>query len=102
MTTKKGLRFTEVERTRILAAAAREGLSGLKAAKRFGISTLTFYTWRKRAGRSSGAGMAAVESALASVVLTGVRAKVAAVIPGIVNEEVTTYLDQAFGRMRRT
>src|SRR2546428_974330 len=46
-------RYTPGERRHILAAAKREGLSGPAAAKKFGISQLTFYTWRKKAGTKS-------------------------------------------------
>jgi transposase-like protein len=42
-------RYTPAERTRILATARREGLSGRKAAERFGISEVTYYLWRKKA-----------------------------------------------------
>ena len=88
-------RYTEHERARILAAAEREGLSGPKAAKKFGISTLTFYNWRKRAGNQAralaGTGILTGGS-LASVLRAEVRAQVRELLPSIVLEEVSRAL----------
>ena len=39
-------RYTPAEKAKVLAAAAKEGLTGAQAAKRFGIAQLTFYKWR--------------------------------------------------------
>jgi len=46
-------RFTPAERAHILSVARAEGLTGAKVAKRFGISTLTYYTWRKKSAALS-------------------------------------------------
>jgi len=40
--TKTRKRYTPTERTRILAAAEKQGLNGVQAEKKFGISTLTY------------------------------------------------------------
>lgn len=92
-------RYTPADRARVLAAAAREGLSGPKAAKKFGISTLTYYTWRKKAN-TAGSILKTTDGSLAGLVRSGVRAKVAAIVPGIVRQEVAMYLDRTFGPKR--
>ena len=92
-------RYTEQERARILTAAAREGLSGPKAAKKFGISTLTFYNWRKRAGAPRGQVSASIQldGSLAGVVRAHVQAKVRELLPGIVREEVDDFVAKTLG-----
>jgi transposase-like protein len=99
-------RHTPAERAQILAAAQREGLSGAAAAKRFGISTLTFYTWRKKAGgsrrrgarlQSRAGGAERGPNGLAAALRREVRAKIAAMLPGIVKSEIAGYL----GSVRR-
>lgn len=102
MTTQRR-RYTPQERERILAAAASQGLSGPKAAKKFGISTLTFYTWRKKAGfqpTPAGSTLQAAGS-LAGIVRAQVQAKVRAILPGIVREETSAFVQQALGGRRR-
>ncbi len=99
---KRARRYTEKERTRILAAAEREGLSGPKAAKKFGISMLTFYTWRKKAKAARvDRAERSTKDPLGGVVRAQVQAKVRDLLRGIVEEEVGSYLDVAFGSARR-
>lgn len=88
----RGRRYTEPERQRILETARREGLSGPKAAKRFGISTLTFYNWRKKRGGSK-ARAASVSShmndeVLATQVRKSIRAAIERLLPDIIRSEV--------------
>lgn len=42
-------RYTEQERVRILSATASEGLTGKQAAKKFGVSEVTLWKWRRDA-----------------------------------------------------
>jgi len=97
-------RYTPSERAKILAAAKREGLSGLAAAKKFGISSLTFYNWRKQAGMEPRGGWrrgrTTVSSALprdfdgqlGDLVRREVRARLSQALPHIVQEEVAIAL----------
>src|SRR5258708_33487213 len=39
-------RYAPAEKAKILAAAAKEELTGEQVAKKFGIAQLTFYKWR--------------------------------------------------------
>jgi transposase-like protein len=49
-------RYTAAEKARIMAAAKKGNLTGAQAAKKFGISMLTFYRWRGpvRGGKKRG------------------------------------------------
>jgi len=102
MTSKKrgpGKRYTAAEKARIMAAGKKLGLTGAQAAKRFGISMLTFYRWRgpvrgKKRGRRAGsknriAGRAKVDLA---AVRREVQAQVRALLPQIIREEVAKAL----------
>ena len=110
-----GKRYTPAERARILATASREGLSGLKAAKRFGISALTFYTWRKKAGggrrpapergaramvrqlgRSVGATMDVAE-----MIRRQIQAEISRMTPDIIKSEVSRVFPGGTARRRR-
>ena len=105
---RTGRRYSDAERQRILEAARREGLSGPKAAKRFGISTLTFYNWRKKEGSAAPRGEGvrtsrgvASDSNIAAFVRQEVRARIAQLIPGIVASELAGALGGPNGRRPR-
>ena len=89
-------RYTPAERANILAAAAREVLSGPKAAKKFGISQLTFYKWRgpvrgkkAKAGRLARVGKVRVDE---TAVRKAVRAQIEKLLPQIIREEIEAAL----------
>lgn len=106
-------RYTPAERAKILTAAKREGLSGPAAAKKFGISQLTFYTWRKKAGASKprggrGSRAAAVGAAagrtlanalnIADVLRAEIRAQIRRLIPDVVAAELGGQTKRRRGR----
>lgn len=100
-------RYEPAERARMLAAAKREGLSGSAAAKKFGISQLTFYTWRKKAGTSTHGrrGRPKRTSLLDSRDLSGqlrqaVRAKVREMLPEVIEQEIGASLGGRASRGR--
>jgi transposase-like protein len=96
----RGRRYTDAERQRILETARREGLSGPQVRDRFGVSTLTYYTWRKkggagirRRGRAAATGRAVgrtLASAvnLADAIRQEVRTHIGHLLPGILKDEV--------------
>jgi transposase-like protein len=97
-----GKRYTPAEKAKILAAAAKEGLTGAQASKEFGISTLTFYRWRgpvrsdavgrrgKRGpGRPKGSGKVRVNE---SAVRKAVQAQIKKLLPQLIREEVEAAL----------
>jgi len=106
---KRGTRYTAAQKAKILAAAKEKGLTGAQVAKRFGVSTLTFYRWRgpvrrdalNRAsnrrgwGRPKGSGKVKMD---ASVIRREVQEQIRQVLPQVIREEVAAYLRDAFGR----
>jgi transposase-like protein len=80
-------------------------LTGTAAAKKFGISTLTFYTWRKKAGKTRkplAAGRAANLGTGVTVQLRSqIRETLRAMIPDIVREEVQAAVTGVFGMRPR-
>ena len=97
--------YSAEKKAQILAAAKKEGLSGAQVAKRFGISTLTFYRWRgpvrgrKKRGRPVGSknkGSAVIRGdrvrVNAAAVRREVQAQVRRLLPQIIREEVARAL----------
>ena len=106
-TRKKRQSYTTEQRSEILATAARENLTALQVKRKFGVTPVTYYSWRKKLGlkgprgRKPGSGRRAATTVggtdLTAQVRAGVQAKVREVLPGIVREEVTRYLDSLLG-----
>ena len=75
--------------------------------KKYGVTPVTYYSWRKKEGlvgrRGRRPGLLALSGGgtVATQVRAGVQAKVRAVMPGIVREEVTSYLNTLFASSRR-
>jgi len=94
-----GKRYSKAEKAKIMAAAKKGNMTGAEAAKKFGISTLTFYRWRgpvrgKRAakrgpGRPRGTGRVSVNEA---EVRRAVQEQIRKILPRIIKEEVTALL----------
>jgi transposase-like protein len=103
--------YTPAQRTTILAAAKRDGLTAVQVQKKFGVTPVTYYSWRKkqglaaRRGRGAGSGDSRALGNLGQQVREEVRAKVRAILPRIVRNEVSGYLDSLFrggrGRPRK-
>jgi len=97
---KRGVRYSAQRKAEILAAAKKENLTGEAVAKRFGVSTLTFYRWRgpvrgRKRGRPVGSknratgGKVKVNSA---AVRREVQAQIRKLLPQIIREEVAAAL----------
>lgn len=100
--------YTPEKRAQILAAAQRENLTANDVKKKYGVTPVTYYSWRKKEGligrRGRRPGLLALSRSGANIttqVRAGVQAKVRAVMPGIVREEVTSYLNTLFASGRR-
>ena len=94
---QRRVRYSDTERAKILATAEREGLTGAQVRERFGVSTLTYYTCRKKAGSSPPRGQRGLPARQASGHLDGqiraaTRAQVRAMLPRIIDEEVGAVL----------
>lgn len=107
----KRRRYSEAERSRILETAKREHLTGAQVRARFGVSTLTFYTWRKKAGatrvtrrrRHAGPprGPAGTNRSLAVTLRREVRSRIARMLPEIIRTEIAGAIGSARSRRRR-
>jgi len=97
--TRRGKRYTDAERTKILATAKREGLTGAEVSKRFGVSTLTYYLWRKKSGapRSRGPGRPrknrggaghVVDGDLMTQLREAVRQRLREILPELIRSEL--------------
>ena len=93
---RTGKRHTPAERERILATARREGLSGPKAAKRFGISEVTYYLWRKNARPAIHQAARQVRKSgvidLASDIQRQLEHRIRELIPAVVRREVDSIM----------
>ena len=96
--TRRGKRYGPAEKKRILAAARKQGLTAVQVQKRFGVSPLTFYRWRGPVrGRRVGRGAGAAGRPATSDLRTQVQERVRAVLPGVIREEVNSYLANILG-----
>ena len=99
--------YTPNRRAEILTAAQRDNLTANDVKKKYGVTPVTYYSWRKKEGligrRGRRPGLLALSASgnIAGQVRAGVQAKVRAVMPGIVREEVTSYLNTLFASGRR-
>ena len=90
-------RFSPAERAKILAAARAANLTGKQVAAKYGISTVTYFVWKKQAGlggRKAGTKTRALTGAAESKLRSVVRAKMTRLLPRILKEEV----DRILGR----
>jgi len=107
-TRKKRTAYTAQQKTTILATAQREGLTALQVQKKFGVTPVTYYSWRKKSGasrRGRGRGLAiaalAGSAGLHGQVRAEVQNRVRQILPEIVRSEVNDYLSTLFGGVRR-
>ncbi|HEY6866350.1 MAG TPA: transposase [Candidatus Eisenbacteria bacterium] len=100
---RKRHHYTEEQRTSILEAAKSGRLTALQVQKKFGVTPVTYYSWRKKTGLSSRrGGLAAFASRgdLGGHVRAEVQSKVRQLLPAIVRSEVSAYLNEVLGTRR--
>jgi transposase-like protein len=100
---RKRQTYTAGQRNAILAAAKKGGLTALQVKSRFGVTPVTYYSWRKKQGltrRRGTGGLIAASGNLTQHVQSEVRSRVRQMMPGIVRTEVSGYLKQLFGGSR--
>ena len=112
MARKKRTQYSDSQRKQILESAIRDRLTAVQVQKKFGVTPVTYYSWRKktgiagRRGRTILAARASVStgSGLQGQVRAEVQARVRQILPEIVRNEVSNYLNALFGsgRGRRT
>jgi len=99
---KRRTRSTADQRAKILAVAAKEGLTAKDIQKRFGVPVVTYYSWRKKSGTAPrrarrAAGRAARNGGLGNKVREAVERRMQAVLPTLIEREVNRYLDATLG-----
>ncbi|TMQ73636.1 MAG: hypothetical protein E6K81_03700 [Candidatus Eisenbacteria bacterium] len=104
-TRRKRHTYTSAQRTAILATARKESLTALQVQRKFGVTPVTYYSWRKKTGLTRRRGGEIVTSGGAGLDLDRqvrgeVRAKVRQILPSIVRTEVSGYLEALFGGRR--
>ena len=100
--TKKRKRFTPAKRAQILAAARSGGLTAKQVKAKYGVSAVTYYLWRRKAGLTGTRGRAtgmkftgtnASSKGLESMLRTAVRQRIQSALPTIVRDEVHSYFN---------
>jgi transposase-like protein len=108
-TRKKRTNYTTAQRQTILAAAQKDGLTATQVKKKFGVTPVTYYSWRKKSG-VAGAKTVRARLAKSGVRRTGgfesqlrdqVQSRIREMLPEIVRTEVDTYLGSLFGTGRK-
>jgi len=99
---RKRHHYTAAQRAMVLATAQKEGLTAIQVRRRFGVTPVTYYSWRKKMGVAARRGTAAklAGGPLAGQLRTAVQARVREMLPDIVRGEVSNYLDQLFSISR--
>jgi transposase-like protein len=101
---RKRKKYTQGQRSAILAAAAKDGLTAAQVQKRFGVTPVTYYSWRKktgaagRRGRTTAVRAAAAVGDLGGQVRVAVQSKIREIMPAIVKSEIGNYINSLFGR----
>src|SRR5262245_20743884 len=90
--------YTPQQRSSILAAARREGLTAAQVQKNFGVTPVTYYSWRKKSGLANRRCGLLAAATVGGAALTGqvravVQSRVRRILPVIVRNEVSAYLD---------
>lgn len=106
---RAGTRYSDEKRQQILTAAERDGLTALEVQKRFGVTPVTYYSWRKKGGaagrrrkRAVAAGAAVGRTMagamnLADVIRDQLRTHIRQLLPEVIASE----LGKTFGGGRR-
>src|SRR5204863_3174806 len=109
MARKKRTRYSEAQRRQILEAAVRGRLTAADVKKQYGVTPVTYYSWRKKygVGNKQGGGARVPRVAAAALSLNGgaitqqvrsaVQSKVRALVQDVVRAEVDSYLASLFG-----
>ena len=99
---KTRIRYSDAERQNILATAEREGLTAAKVKERFGVTPVTYYSWRKKSGGRKGrrkGGRVVVAAAtvgkavgnamnIADTIRDEIRSHIRRLLPGILASEL--------------
>jgi len=101
MATRKRKKYSAEARAKILATAAAEGLTATDVKKRFGVTPVTYYSWRKKTGAAPRRAKRAGGSGLDDQLRSQVKARIQRMIPEIIRSEVDAQLAALFGAAPR-
>ena len=104
---KKRQSYTPEQRNEILDAASRDKLTAAQVKRKFGVTPVTYYSWRKKSGSTRPHGEikaakrvatsgAAAGSELGNQLRAEVQNRVRQILPEIVRNEVNSYLNTLF------
>jgi transposase-like protein len=98
----KRRQYTAEQRAHILEVAQKEKLTAEGVKKKFGVTPVTYYSWRKKSGvvrrRGGRPGRpAATGGDITSQVRVSVAERVRKILPDIVRSEINQYLDALLG-----
>jgi transposase-like protein len=98
-------RFSPAERERILTEAKRDQLTGKQVAKKFGISQVTYYLWRKNAWPAIDKAARAVRQSgvidVADEIRRELRTHVQRMVPDVIRTEMNSVMAELFGTRKR-
>ena len=103
---KKRTTYSPAQKRTILATAIKERLTANQVQQKFGVTPVTYYSWRKKTGavaargrRGSGRLAARVGQGglLGGELRAVVQARVREMLPEVVRTEVNSYLTALFG-----
>jgi transposase-like protein len=99
--------YSNAKRVSILQAAQNQGLTALDVQKRFGVTPVTYYSWRRkyvagsrRATSGRGVRSSRTSGGFETQVRSEVQARVRQILPQIVRTEVSDFLESLFGSRR--
>jgi transposase-like protein len=101
-TRKKRQSYTPQQRAEILAAASRNNYTAMQVKRKFGVTPVTYYSWRKKAGATRKRGAAprtrglSTSGGLGYQLRSEVQTRVRQILPEIVRTEVNSYLNSLF------
>ena len=101
-TRKKRQSYTPQQRAEILAAAAQNNYTAAQVRRKFGVTPVTYYSWRKKAGSTRRRGIIAgvrgrsTGGNLGFQLRSEVQTRVRQILPEIVRTEVNSYLNSLF------
>src|SRR4029453_8982793 len=104
---RKRRSYSESKRTEVMAAAQKEGLTAAQVQKRFGVTPVTYYSWRKKYGAARRRGglvaarargiRARANGDITQRVRVEVQSKVREIVAARGDNEGRGYLNQMFG-----
>lgn len=101
-TRKKRQSYTPQQRAEILASASRNSFTAAQVKRKYGVTPVTYYSWRKKAGATRKRGTTtktrgvSIGGNLGYQLRSEVQTRVRQILPEIVRTEVNTYLNSLF------